>query len=268
MPWLRKLVAADAQPADVPSGGRRVVLCLRVRRFLSPVISCGRRTFVEQLPGLTRRYGRRTERRRSLLAAVGLALAGRAWARMARVFGLSGSRSTVLRLVGALPDLELPDPRVVCVDEYATRKGRHHRTVLVDVESRRPVDLLPDREASSLAAWLAKWPGAEVVCRDQALFFAEGATAGASQAVQVAHKWHLWHNLSVGYQGSYQRVRASFREKRTSPNPVTARPPSPASSPDGSSGDPRPSRRSTAFDSRPSWATAPNSTPSPLTSGP
>ncbi|MFD4764290.1 transposase family protein [Streptomyces sp. NPDC058439] len=81
-------------PADVPSGGRQVVLCLRVRRFLCPVISCGRRTFAEQLPGLTRRYGRRTERLRSTLAAVGLTLAGRAGARMARVFGVSVSRST------------------------------------------------------------------------------------------------------------------------------------------------------------------------------
>ncbi|MEU9211311.1 transposase [Streptomyces sp. NPDC048415] len=70
---------------------------------------------------------------------------------------------------------------MVGVDEYATRKGRHYGTVLVDVETRRPVDLLPDREASSLAAWLAERPGIEVVCRDRAPFFAEGATVGAPQ---------------------------------------------------------------------------------------
>ena len=76
----------------------------------------------------------------------------------------------------------MPAPRVVGVDEYATRKGRHYGTVLVDVETRCPVDLLPDREASSLAAWLAERPGVEVVCRDRAPFFAEGATVGARVA--------------------------------------------------------------------------------------
>ncbi|MFE2687108.1 ISL3 family transposase [Streptomyces mirabilis] len=176
-------------PADVPSAGRSVVLQLRVRRFTCRNAECGRHTFVEQIPGLTRKHGQRTERLRSALAAIGLALAGRAGARLAHVVGVPISRSTVLRLVDALPEPEVPAPRVVGVDEYATRKGRNYGTVLVDVETRRPVDLLPDRDSSSLAAWLAERPGIEVVCRDRASFFAEGATAGAPQAVQVADRW-------------------------------------------------------------------------------
>lgn len=121
------------------------------------------------------------------------------------------SRSTVLRLVDALPEPEVPAPRVVGVDEYATRKGRNYGTVLVDVETRRPVDLLPDRESSSLAAWLAERPGIEVVCRDRAPFFAEGATAGAPQAVQVADRWHLWHNLSEAAERSIAQHRQCLR---------------------------------------------------------
>ncbi|MDX3340654.1 transposase [Streptomyces sp. ME02-6979.5a] len=89
--------------------------------------------------------------------------------------------------------------------------------MLVDAETRRPVGLLPDREASSLAAWLAERPGVEVVCRDRAPFFAEGATAGAPQAVQVAdrwhlwHLWHLWHNLSEAAERSVARHRQRLR---------------------------------------------------------
>ncbi|MEV4340557.1 transposase [Streptomyces sp. NPDC049590] len=158
---------------------------------------------------LTRRHGQRTEWPPATPAAAGLALAGRAGARPNSALGGCVGRSTVLRLVDALPEPEVPAARVVGVVEYATRKGRHYGTVFVDVETRRLVDLLPGWEASSLAARLADRRGVQVVCRDRAPFFAEGATAGAPRTVQVADRWHLWHNLSD----------AADRRRRPAPSP-------------------------------------------------
>ncbi|MFC9817193.1 transposase [Streptomyces virginiae] len=137
---------------------------------------------------------------------------------MSRLLGAGVSRSTVLCLVSALPEPDLPVPRVVGGDEYATRKGRHYGTVLVDVATRRPVDLLPDREASTLAAWLAERPGIEVVCRDRAPFFAEGAAVGAPQAVQVADRWHLWHNMGKAAERAVAQHRRCLQVHAQAPD--------------------------------------------------
>jgi transposase len=181
--------------ADVPVDGRRVVVRVRVRRLVCPVLGCRRQTFREQVPGLIERLQRRTTRLTRQVSQVVKELCGRAAARLGRPLATPFSYATALRALRRVPTPVVPVPRVIGVDDFALKRRHRYATIIINAETGQRVDVLPDREAATLEAWLREHPGAEVVCRDGSATYAEAIRRALPGATQVSDRWHLWKNL-------------------------------------------------------------------------
>jgi transposase len=180
---------------DLPWRTHAVHLQLTVRKFFCRNPSWARRIFTERLPALVAAYARSTHQLVTALQAISMALGGNAGARLGTHLRLPTSPSTLLRLVRTAPVFPPPALQAVGIDEWAWRRGHRYGTILVNLADHRVVDLLPDRSAASVAAWLGQHPTIAVVCRDRSDLYADGIRRGAPEAVQVVDRFHLVQNL-------------------------------------------------------------------------
>ena len=182
-------------PHDLPCMGFRVQLHLKVRRFFCHHPGCSRRTFAEPFPELVCYKARRTQRLSQQQLIVAFAVSGEAGQRLLPSLCMPLSGDTLIRDIRRSPEGKITTPRVLGIDDWAKKRGHTYGTILVDLESRRPVELLNSREADEVITWLKQHPDVEIVSRDRGHDYAKAVSEGAPKAKQIADRWHLLKNL-------------------------------------------------------------------------
>ena len=199
---------------DLPSHGRAVQMRVTVRRFRCVEPGCPRRIFAERLgDAVAGRSARRTSRLDLIVQHLGIALGGRPAAALARRLMLPVSKDTLLRVVRGYASRDRSPLNVIGIDDWAWKRGQRYGSIICDLERRRIVDLLPDREPVTIEGWLTRHPEVRVISRDRGGGYGQAATRAAPQAVQVADRWHLMENASAAL---LEAVRRSMRPVRAS----------------------------------------------------
>jgi transposase len=202
---------------DVPCGGRSVVLRLGVRKFFCRVSTCPRKVFAERLPELVQPWARVSNRLLEELQALGLSASAEVSERLAPRLGMQVRAPTLLRYLRTIPSPSDAPVRVLGIDDFAIRRGDSYGTILVNLETGKPLDLLPDRTAEAVFPWLKKHQEIDVVSRDRASAYADAVKRALPHATQVADRYHLIQNLREHLQRFLDRKRTWLPEAEDIP---------------------------------------------------
>jgi len=196
--------------ADLSAFQNSTTILLRTRKFKCKDSSCDRKVFSEQTPH-TMRYSRRTARASSILDKLSIELTGKLGSLLSKQLLLPVSTSTVTRIAMKQKLPEVIQPIVLGVDDWAFRKGVNYGTILIDMETSRPIELLASRERSDLKRWLKKYPNVKIVTRDRASSYSSAINEVCPDAIQVADRFHLLMNLSDALDKYFKSVQAGIR---------------------------------------------------------
>ena len=201
------------QVADLPCGGQRLRLFLHVRKFFCDATTCARKIFVERLVPFIEPWARVTLRLFQIVQTLGLATGGRLGVHVTERLSIQTSRTTILRRIMALPTEPVGHVTQIGIDDFSFRRGRKFGTIVVDLQTHKVLDVLPDRTADTSAAWIIAHPELEIVSRDRGGDYATAVRQGAPQATQIADRFHIYKNLSEAVELALAHCRAEIRKK-------------------------------------------------------
>jgi hypothetical protein len=186
-------------------------LVLRVRRFFCDDLTCRQRIFGERFDGAIQPRARRTARLDEIVYCLAIALGGRPAASLARRIGVAVSNVTLLRVVRRHSVVDFPPPSVVGIDDWAWRRNHRYGSLICDLERRKTIALLPDREPSTAEAWMRNQPQIVVVARDRGGSYAVATQRALPEAIQVADRWHLMENASQAFLNAFRKSMRPIR---------------------------------------------------------
>lgn len=123
-----------------------------MRRFFCVNVVCERKIFAEAPENVARRYRRKTSRLDDLLLQLVWKVGGESAAAIARLIGLIlSSDATLYRFKKSAPQNTLKEsPEILGIDDFAFRRGQTYGTILIDLKTSTPVDILPNREKATV----------------------------------------------------------------------------------------------------------------------
>jgi transposase len=202
--------------ADLPCAGVPVRLLVLVRKCFCEVTTCARKIFAERITPFVAPWARVTARLFQIVQAIGLATGGMLGVRLSSRLGIQTSWMTILRRIMALPTTPIEQVQELGIDDFSFRRGRKFGTILVDMQSHKVIDVLPDRNAETAAAWMKAHPEIDLVSRDRGTDYATAATQGPPQAVQCADRFHIMKNLAEAVEKVLTQCWSEIRQAERS----------------------------------------------------
>lgn len=195
---------------DLPVFQNKTIIILKTRKFRCKNPKCNKKVFSEQTPNILR-YSRRTKRTTEILDSLSIELTGNLGSILSKQLLITVSRSTITRIAHNQQLPEIKQPKVLGVDDWAYRKGVSYGTILIDMETSKPIEILPSRDGKDLKKWLSKYRDVEIITRDRSSSYSSAINEVCPNAIQVADRFHLLMNLSDALDKYFKSINPGIR---------------------------------------------------------